>query len=489
MQDNITAKHKDLSKSSPHLGSTLSYPDKGRNLNKQIDKHQRICDKVVDDKKVKDKDDTESGIDIPEPDYSPILIRRNMGVEEFIDYEYRDQSPPQKNTNIHKGETNDEIKGLNSNSSTTWESAARYHGIDDQGLVEDGDSSELQQTGKRFNYKMSVAYDPTIVNKPLPHGVKHAHAKDKTDSNQALSVNYNSIPIRSEEEAILGLEKALVGRTKVKDMVEKIRKETERDKIKQELRRSAFLVSQCQTTEDNATDLNTSPTTRKNSCSGSSDGVCGDGNENQFKKEDDEINDLVIEDLEIYGNPVDDDEDIEEEGIDIYKDLISVALEQEKLEDLRQLRAKSNGREQRDQEKRNKRIEDASLYGNYQNDVSEVPLKASQSRPSSSKVKRRTKRENSDSNGGRMNAYDQNRSRPNSTNFRRSVDSLSPERSILSSSATNGNFSLSYSQDFLDEKKEMRPQSIMRSQPNINMFNSSEISSFPNGSRNFPEGK
>ena len=84
---------------------------------------------------MKDKDDTESGIDIPEPDYSPILIRRNMGVEECIDYEYGHQSPPQKNTNIHKGETNDEIKGLNSN----WVTYEAKHFV--MGLVNSNSNS------------------------------------------------------------------------------------------------------------------------------------------------------------------------------------------------------------------------------------------------------------------------------------------------------------------------------------------------------------
>ena len=196
---------------------------------------------------------------------------------------------------------------------------------------------------------------------------------------------------------------------------------------------------------------------------------------------------ILINDDKTKKNVIEDD-DKEEEALDIYKDLISVALEQEKLEDMKQKRAKSNGMESREQQNKNKKVEGASLHGHRSNNASELSLKASQSPNYSSKSKRRLKKENSESNSGRMNGYEQNRSRPNSASYKTREDSVSPERSNLSATS-NGNYALSYSQDILSERREMHPQSIMRSQPNINMYTNPEISSYPNGSRKFPDGK
>merc|ERR1719414_2957553 len=92
---NISSKHKDLSKSSPHLGNSVVLIRKKDNDQNQREKLLRSCDKLAD-KKIKDKDDTESGIDIPEPDYSPILIRRNNLGENISDYNKSGASPSQK---------------------------------------------------------------------------------------------------------------------------------------------------------------------------------------------------------------------------------------------------------------------------------------------------------------------------------------------------------------------------------------------------------
>ena len=76
---------------------------------------------------------------------------------------------------------------------------------------------------------------PRILEVIDPQTVTQNLTKEKSSFKQPLSVNYQPNPPRREEEAIVSLDKALTGRPRVKDMVERIRKETERDKIRQEL--------------------------------------------------------------------------------------------------------------------------------------------------------------------------------------------------------------------------------------------------------------
>ena len=446
---NISSKHKDLSKSSPHLGNSVVLIRKKDNDQNQREKLLRSCDKLAD-KKIKDKDDTESGIDIPEPDYSPILIRRNhLGDDDNQVIHF------QRNDRMQNGTTSNGSKPGSPSSPSVWKNAGRYNDNLQEDLVDDEDIRKY------------------------PNGIRNLD-----ELKQPLSININPLG-RSEEEAILSLENALNGRTKVKDMVEKIRKETERDKIRQELRRSAFLVSQCQGDEAKPTNFNEAFNSRKVPTSGSSaEGLSDAANESKYKMESHGGDDLVIEDLEIYGNPVD-DEEYKEEGIDIYKDLINVALEQEKLENMKERRAKLMANEQ----KRNKTKENnIPINGNNSKNSSDLSLKDTSSPKLSTKSKRRNNPENFGSNDSRNNRYDQRRSRPNSAYSRRREDSLSPERSNLSANS-NGVYALSHSQDILSDRKEMLPQSIMRSQPNIPSYINPEISSYPNGNHKYHEGK
>ena len=492
---NITTKHKNISKSSPHLengisNSTRKTPDK-----KQKTNYQRSNDKNAD-KNTKDKDDTESGIDIPEPDYSPILIRRNGGIDESIEYDNSNPSPAQKKETTPDFVKDTDTKDSNPGSPTLWENAARYRGSLEKVLGDDDEvvhivvPSQVKKESTGYNIVNGNVFPNINIDKSLPHTVTQNLTKEKNSMKQPMSINYPPNHARREEDAIISLENALSGRPRVKDMVERIRKETERDKVRQELRRSAFLVSQCQTNEGEALNSKSPRNSRVISCSGSSEGISDEGNENRHNKENLEDDDLIIEDLEVYGNQGEDDDDKEEEAIDIYKDLISVALEQEKLEDMRQMRAKSNGSDYREQQRRIKKSESSSSHAHRSNNASELSIKSppTPTQSYSSKGKRRIRKDTSGSGSGRMIGYDHGRSRPNSANYRRSEDSLSPERFNLSAT-TNGNYSLSYSQDILSERSGMYPQSIMRSQPNINLHTNPEISSYPDGSRNLDDGK
>ena len=438
---NISSKHKDLSKSSPHLGNNIALPHKRNSDQNQREKYQRSCDKIAD-KNIKDKDDTESGIDIPEPDYSPILIRRN--------------------------------NGSSHGSPTVWEYSDRNKEQLKEDLVDEEDVKKYPNGIGNETKHGSQSKSPTHIQN---------HPYNIDELKQPLSININPLG-RSEEEAIMSLEKALNGRGRVKDMVEKIRKETERDRVRQELRRSAFLVSQCQGDESSPIGYNEAFHPRKVQTTASTEGLSEDATENKSNKDMQGESDLVIEDLEIYGNPVDEDED-KEEGIDIYKDLISVALEQEKLENMKERRAKLMANEQ----KRNKtKISNAPVPESNSRNSSDFSLKNTPSPKLSTKSKRRNIPDNYGSNDGRINQYGQRRSRPNSAYSRRRDDSLSPERSNLSANS-NGVYALSHSQDILSDRKELHPQSIMRSQPNIPSYINPEISSYPNGNSKYPEGK
>ena len=461
---NISSKHKDLSKSSPHLGNNVILPQKRNNDQNQREKYQRSCDKIVD-KKMNDKEDTESGIDIPEPDYSPILIRRNNLGENISDYNKSGASPSQKNDRLLNGRYSNGSKHA---SPTVWEYADRYKEHLKEDLVDDDDVKKYPNGIGVENINGTKSMSPTNL---------QSHSYNLEELKQPLSININPLG-RSEEEAILSLEKALNGRTRVKDIVEKIRKETERDRVRQELRRSAFLVSQCQGDESSPTSFNEAFNSRKIPTSGSSEGL---SDENKPMKGE---NDLVIEDLEIYGNPIDDEED-KEEGIDIYKDLINVALEQEKLENMKERRAKLVANEQKRNSSKNN---NAPVHENNSRNSSDLSLKNAPSPKFSTKIKRRNNPNSHGSNDSKIDRYDQRRSRPNSAYSRRRDDSLSPERSNLSANS-NGIYALSHSQDILSDRKEHHPQSIMRSQPNIPMYINPEISSYPNGNRRYTEGK
>ena len=376
MNGNISSKHKDLSKSSPHLGNSVALPHKRDNDKNQRDKYQRSCDKIID-QKIKDKDDTESGIDIPEPDYSPILIRRNMAGDISPVYHKGKESPFQNNGRTQNGRNGNGSKPSSPTSPTVWHNTTRYPEQLKEDMVDEDDEIEYpngirnEKDLAKYAYRNGNPSSKKAMDKSISPINAQNYSYDLDDLKQPLSINCNPSG-RSEEEAILSLEKALNGRTRVKDIVEKIRKETERDKIRQELRRSAFLVSQCQGGESNPTSFNDALNQRKNG-SGSSEGLSESPVDNQHKKETQGENDLVIEDLEIYGNPVDDDED-KEDGIDIYKDLINVALEQEKLENMKERRAKIMANEQH---KRIKKKENTPANGNNSRNSSDLSLEIS----------------------------------------------------------------------------------------------------------------
>ena len=499
----ISVKHKDLSKSSPHLGNTTlnmhtSTSNKKQTGRNEKDYIQRSCDKIVD-QKMKDKDDTESGIDIPEPDYSPILIRRDTGQEEYVDFDY-DLSlfqHPEVKKNSPQNITND--KNTKARSPTLWKNATRYRGSLEKVQIEEyhdanvvRDEKKQIEDGTGSGYSKASMTKVANTHKSVPHDTAEPYMADKKQSKHQIPVNYNPNPLRTEEEAIMSLEKALTGRSKVKDMVEKLKKETERDKIKQELRRSAFLVSQCQENDQGSTGLLTNNSHQKMYRSGSSDALSIDAvDENDNTKDTLGKEDLIIEDLEIYGDPDEDADDKEQDAIDIYKDLLSVALEQEKLEDMRQSRAKLNGLDLRENPMRNKKQGGASLKGHSSNTASELSLKGSSPTKYSTKGRRGLTNEHSGSGSSRLDGYDRSQSRPNSSNHRRRDESLSPERSHHLSTAPNDNYPLSYSQDDLLEsrKDHLQPQSIMRSQPNINMFTNPAVSSYPDGTTEFSHGK
>ena len=148
------------------------------------------------------------------------------------DFHQAKESPFQKSDRTHIGRNGNGSKPSSPGSPTVWQSEVRHQEHLKEDMVDDDDEIEYSSGARNDKdlTKYSYRNENPSKSKSISNSISPINAQnnsyDMDELKQPLSINCNPLG-RSEEEAIISLEKALNGRTRVKDIVEKIRKETE----------------------------------------------------------------------------------------------------------------------------------------------------------------------------------------------------------------------------------------------------------------------